>query len=245
MVERPRKGVCSPLEASLSHHKPPIASTMRRLRRSTPVGRVAAWFIAGVALASLSACGSGDESADPSPETLIDAVTGEAVEAPDDFTLTFDPPADDVDGATVDDAPELEAVEPDEPEADESSAPDQATDPLPDPADEPVDEGADGGVHPLETVVIDTVVADPEAAPVLDEAAALACANTEFAMDALIEGSPDRGERFTAAAEWAAQSAHDPVRAFAERLAADPVDAEANELVVAVLETCAAAGYEL
>jgi hypothetical protein len=196
---------------------------------------------------ALGACGSGDEAADPAPETLIDAVTGEPVEAPEDFTLTFDTPAGE-DDATADvdeppvDEPEAGGPEAGEPQDEDAPEPEQPNDPAPDPG---VDEGDGEPAHPLETVIIDTVVADPESAPVLDEAAALACANTEFAMDALIEGSPDRTERFTAAADWAGESAYQPVRAFAERLAADPTGAEANELVVAVLETCAAAGYEL
>lgn len=249
MDERPHEGIRPPLEASLSHLKPSIASSAPGSRRSPGVGRASAWFVAGVALVSLGACGSGEESAATRPEVLIDAVTGETVEVPDDFTLDFDPPspaADDTDGdepaTTAPEADDGDAGEPEPAEPEPAAEPEPGTEP--EPVDDPAGEG-DAIVHPLESVVIDTVVVDPEAEPVLDEAAALACANTEFAMDALIEAAPDRSERFDAAAEWAAQSAYEPVRAFAERLAADPTDAEANELVVAVLETCAAAGYEL
>lgn len=107
------------------------------------------------------------------------------------------------------------------------------------------DGAGDEGEHPLEQIVIESADVDPEAAPVLDEPAALTCANAEFAMDALIEASPDRAERFGAAAEWAAQSNHLPIRVFADRLAANPDGAEAEDLVVEVLEACAAGGYEL
>lgn len=236
------------MEASLSYLMPPIASSASRPRRSSPTRRTPVWLVAGLALVALGACGSGDETAEPPAETLlIDAVTGEPVEVPDDFSLNFDTPGDEPDPS--DDPVVAEDPDADEPDADEPEDTDAGTPgdaPAPDPA--PADDGdgdGDGVVHPLESVVIDTVVADPEAAPVLDEAAALACANTEFAMDALIEAASDRTERFATAAEWAAQSAYQPVQSFADRLAAAPTGAEANDLVVAVLEACAAAGYEL
>ncbi|MFN3218703.1 MAG: hypothetical protein ACE367_19585 [Acidimicrobiales bacterium] len=237
----------------MSHPMPPIASFASPLRGSSSTRRASVWLVTGLALVTLVACGSGDESAEPPSETLlVDAVTGEPVEAPDDFSLNFDAPADQPDGAVVADGADVDEPEgADRSEPVDADAPEQAPDPAPAPGGEDGGDGADDvdevadDEHPLENVVIDTVVVDPDAAPVLDEAAALACANAEFAMDALIEAAPDRTERFAAAAEWAAQSAYQPVQAFAERLAADPTGAEANDLVVAVLEACAAAGYEL
>lgn len=228
----------------MSHPIPTIASFASRQRRSAPIRRTAQWLVTGLALVALGACGSGDDTAETAAENmLIDAVTGEPVEAPEDFALNFDTPADEPDEPVA-----AEDAETDEPADADGNEPEDSPVPAPDPAPGDGDDGDDGtdeASHPLETVVIDTVVADPDAAPMLDEAAALACANTEFAMDALIEDAPDRTERFTAAADWAGESAYQPVRAFAERLAADPTGPEANDLVVAVLEACAAAGYEL
>jgi hypothetical protein len=210
-----------------------IASVARRPSSAESARRVAAWLAAGVAVIALGACGSGDESAGQpaAPTPLVDAVTGEPVEAPDDFTLDFGP----VDELPAGPPPADEGVSDQPARGDGEPRPTDGAGP---------DAGAGDG-HPLETTVIETVAADPDAAPVLDEAAALACANTEFAMDALIESSPERTERFASAAQWATASSYPPIRAFADRLGAGPTGTQANELVVAVLETCAAAGYEL
>ncbi len=196
----------------------------------------------GCAIVFAAACGGSadDTVASTESETLVDAVTGEEVPAPSEFSIDLDP------------GPSSPTVVPEAPTDPPAGVDDEPTDAPPDaespaelptgprePAPDPDDE------HPLEQVVIDTVVTDPEAAPVLDEAASLACANAEFAMDALIESSPDRAERFATAADWASESAYEPIRGFADRLAEAPTGADANELVIAVLETCAAAGYEL
>ncbi len=222
-----------PLEESLPHHMHPNASTPEQPNRTTPAGRAAAWLALAVFLVTASACGSGDEAAEPTsePTPLVDAMTGEEVEVPADFTLDFD---------TLPATPTAAAVEP---EADGEPT-DAGRDAEPTPVRGRGTDG-DDDEHPLETIVIDTVVADPDAAPALDEAAALACANTEFAMDALIESSPESAQRFATAADWATQSSYGPVRDLAARLADAPSGARADDLVVTVLETCAAAGYEL
>lgn len=220
-------GFRSPLEASLPHPAP-IASVPLRPISAGSARRIAAWLACAGAVIALGACASGDESARPStePPSSVDAEPDEPVEAPDDSALGFGSGDDGADGPSPVDEPDRGDREPGR---GDGADPDART----------------GDGHPLETIVIETVATDPDAAPTLDEAAALACANTEFAMDALIEASPEHTEKFASAAEWATASSYPPIRDFAPRLGASPDGAEANELVVAVLETCAAAGYEL
>lgn len=111
----------------------------------------------------------------------------------------------------------------------------------------PVQLGVNEDPDPLETVIIDdrpTTVDTPSFE--LDQNAALACANAEFALDALIANdSAALDNALDQAAAWAQQSQDSGMRDIAGDLAStrDPVEAE--RLVLAVLQACTSAGYEL
>ena len=105
--------------------------------------------------------------------------------------------------------------------------------------------GDDAGANTdLEDLVIDTQPSGGEPDFVLDQPAALACANGEFALDALIDGDDAAlADALSAAAGHAVGSADTGISGYAGELNVSP--AEARDVVVGLLELCTAAGYEL
>jgi hypothetical protein len=218
---------------------------MHRRARSTHHPRRAAAVTAVLVALVVAACGgdtnnAGPPALEPTGETdatpMIDPTTGEPVTVPDDFEFTFTddemPPSDPDTAAT---GPDDGAGDADAGDADGGNG---GTDGEIADADPPA-------ASPLASVVIETVVIDEDAPSPLDEAGALACANTEFALDAAIEGDPALDDLLTTAGEWAASSSATAVAGHADDLAAVREPSAVEALIVAVLESCATLGYEL
>lgn len=131
------------------------------------------------------------------------------------------------------------------PEPTEPAGDAEADEPAPQPTPRQVP--VDSTPVPLETVVIDDDDR-PSDGPVfqLDQNAALACANTEFALDALIAADPDELDRTLGqAAQWAEESSDPGMQEIAEDLASTRDFEAAEQLVISVLQACTTAGYEL
>ena len=80
----------------------------------------------------------------------------------------------------------------------------------------------------------------------LDETASLACANTEFARDAVAAGDADAAVRFLdAAADRAEPSAVDAIAELADSMRAATTLDEADAVVTTVLDTCVELGHQI
>ena len=107
-------------------------------------------------------------------------------------------------------------------------------------------EGTEPGTeHPLEQVIDDSVTVG-ESRFRLDEAAALACANVEFALDALVAGDVAAlDSALDEADRWASETDAVGITQFLTDLRGRHTLAEAEPLVFEILGVCADAGYEL
>lgn len=198
----------------------------RRLRRSFVVALIPL-------VAAVAACGGGgaDPLADPriaddGPSAVVDPNTGEAFEVPEDFELAF---GDGSDEAADDDSG-----------GDDADDRDDATDAPP-----PVDDAPAPPAHPLEEVVIDETPS-VEGEGSLDESGALACAQVEFALDAVIAGDAEAlSDHLARAAALAEASSIGSLASRADTLTGldDPAAVEAA--VIDFLTACTESGYEL
>lgn len=245
-------------------------AVVRRPMRHLLVAAAVALLIAACGGSSDGAAGddpdvpTASDSDGSTPSAGDDAAANDGVVA-DDGASTAEPEGEDEDEAppsidlsvfdldddeTAEDdlpvGPPVDEDETDEDEADDGVTDDEPVDntPPPTPRQVPIDTPPD----PLETVVIDDdddPVGD-EPGFAFDQEAALACANTEFGLDALIANdAASLDESLSTAADWADQTAASAIGSFADdlRTVRDPEAAEA--LVLAMLGACTDAGYEL
>lgn len=100
---------------------------------------------------------------------------------------------------------------------------------------------------PLDDIVIDQGGReDPGVGVLLDEATALACAHTEFALDAVFAGDDSAlADAVATAAEFAASSSDEAVVGAITALGSRVGDDDVADAVIDALRACTAAGYEL
>lgn len=222
---------------------PETASPARHGVRRPLIGRIVA-PVALVAVAAV-ACGGGSELAGPRLEdegaasTVVDPNTGETYEIPEDFDLAF---GDGSSAPTADadaDAPTGDGGGDDPDSATEGEGTDGPADAPP-----PIDDDPAPPAHPLEEVVIDeTIVA--EDAGSLDESGSLACAQAEFALDALIaDDTAALADHLARATALAAESSVVGLGARAAELTGG-ASAATEAAVVDFLTVCTESGYEL
>jgi len=211
----------------------------------------------------LSACGADDATLQEPEATTVPSDTLEAVEEPSSTDASEDDANPQTPGEPTEEANQV--VEDDDtgfvldlpPHAVEAATNDaDAVDGIgaADDADAGLDEeqgeaetepAPQPTTHPLEEIIIDDTPDDEQTEFVWDQAAALACAHTEFALDALIDEDDDAlDETLTTAADYATQSENSGVSTFAVQLATTR-DGATQDLVVDVLTACSDAGYAL